>query len=294
MTTKNKYSRINASELRISLQLDGDLTIDEPKFKPTSIDQQNKNAKRLLFIPTVLATYDDLVKSKYIRSSTPDPSDYMTMFDTSSGLTFLFAYLLKRQKIDDTITIEQAEDYNYIEKNIDLILRVFFNAKNSYKYNGISYSIHSIDWNGNYIKTKNVDGSYTFSIDAKLYVFNKNKTDPRSQLTGNNCEVKKLRIINDIKEIGNKLFNKKSENKPYLNIPKETRTLKSRYQNRFDRRYQQPYNRRYQQPYDRRFNANENTPHKTTANRRYNLPRPRDTRRVKIDPNPRNKTQKNK
>jgi hypothetical protein len=143
----------------------------------------------------------------------------MSMFDTTKGLQYLFSYLLKKEKIDTSITINDAEKYNYIEKNIDVILKIFFNSKNNFTYNGVAYSIHSIDWNGNYQKIKNIDGSYTFYIDADLYVFTQNKDNSRSQTTGNTCEVKRQRILNDLKDIG--LLKDKYSVMPYLTIPND-------------------------------------------------------------------------
>lgn len=255
---EGSYILNKLSELNIGLDIRGDINLDNVEFNASMISgikKENESLKKLdmssryryrrqiddrtrtsvyktYFTPTIPITYDNLVNSKiygigpYRRPSgyVPTKSDFVGVFSDIGSMIRLTKYIIGTRRLKP-ITIDQAKELGFIEKNIDLILSIYFDSKNVLTFKGRKYYINSFDWSGNFelirpppSKTTNkITGKTTtvtrkpyYKINITLYVLNEDSNKNPEQRKQLSCKIKKIKINEDLYKLG--FFKRKPSN----------------------------------------------------------------------------------
>ena len=183
-------SEIDFSRLNISI-VDRNKIIQT--FKPRMINPYVPY-NQIFFIPTIPMTLDDLKNSGVINKKNSKLSDFINVFTSLYELTSVLKYI-RKNKTFKSITFAEAEEYDFVKKDISLILDIFFNKDNKLKYEGRDYHpIFSYFWDGKY-ETHHTQGKYpNFSITIELEILDSDKVGSETDYIKYDCYSRKKRL----------------------------------------------------------------------------------------------------
>lgn len=242
-------ARSNISELKIKINVMGDINYKINKFNPKMV-YLNSLQNIVLFIPNIPIKLDSLIKSNVVaQKDNYRPSDFVSVFSNPILLNNVVQYIKIKKNIKP-VSLEVAEKNGFIKDNINLILSIYFDDDNKIIINNRYYPIHSYDWNRIY-KTIKTDKTFPdYEIDINLYVLDNklpNSSYDRNRLT---CDMKRKRIALDLKEMG---FNVDIPNVGKGSIPSYAPSIRGPYQSSYTRPYQysnrKPFQSSYARPY---------------------------------------------
>ena len=182
-------SEIDFSRLNISIVVRNKII---KTFKPRMINPY-ASYNQIFFIPTIPMTIDDLKNSGVINKKNSKLSDFINVFTSLYELTSVLKYI-RKNKTFKAITFAEAEDYDFVKKDISLILDIFFNKDNKLTYEGRDYPIFSYFWDGTY-ETHHTQGKYpNFSITIELEILDSDKVGSETDYIKYDCYSRKKRL----------------------------------------------------------------------------------------------------
>jgi hypothetical protein len=182
-------SEIDFSKLNISIVVRNKII---QTFKPRMINRY-ASYNQIFFIPTIPMTLDDLKNSGVINKKNAQLSDFINVFTSLYELTSVLKYI-RKNKTFKAITFAEAEDYDFVKKNISLILDIFFNKDNKLTYEGRDYPIFSYFWDGTYERLP-TQGKYpNFSITIELEILDSDKVGSETDKQNYQCYSVKKRL----------------------------------------------------------------------------------------------------
>ena len=148
---------------------------------------------QIFFIPTIPMTLDDLKNSGVINKKNAQLSDFINVFTSLYELTSVLKYI-RKNKTFNAITFAESEEYDFVKKDISLILDIFFNKDNKLTYEGRDYPIFSYFWDGKY-ETHHTQGKYpNFSIMIELEILDSDKVGSETDRQNYQCYSVKKRL----------------------------------------------------------------------------------------------------
>ena len=182
-------SEIDFSKLNISIVVRNKII---QTFKPRMINRYAPY-NQIFFIPTIPMTLDDLKNSGVINKKNSKLSDFINVFTSLYELTSVLKYI-RKNKTFKSITFAEAEEYDFVKKDISLILDIFFNKDNKLTYEGRDYPIFSYFWDGTY-ETHHTQGKYpNFSITIELEILDSDKVGSETDYIKYDCYSRKKRL----------------------------------------------------------------------------------------------------
>ena len=182
-------SEIDFSKLNISIVVRNKII---QTFKPRMINRY-ASYNQIFFIPTIPMTLDDLKNSGVINKKNSKLSDFINVFTSLYELTSVLKYI-RKNKTFKSITFAEAEEYDFVKKDISLILDIFFNKDNKLTYEGRDYPIFSYFWDGKY-ETHHTQGKYpNFSITIELEILDSDKVGSETDYIKYDCYYRKKRL----------------------------------------------------------------------------------------------------
>ena len=182
-------SEIDFSRLNISIVVRNKII---QTFKPRMINPYVPY-NQIFFIPTIPMTLDDLKNSGVINKKNSKLSDFINVFTSLYELTSVLKYI-RKNKTFKSITFAEAEKYDFVKKDISLILDIFFNKDNKLTYEGRDYPIFSYFWDGKY-ETHHTQGKYpNFSITIELEILDSDKVGSETDYIKYDCYSRKKRL----------------------------------------------------------------------------------------------------
>ena len=182
-------SEIDFSKLNISIVVRNKII---QTFKPRMINRY-ASYNQIFFIPTIPMTLDDLKNSGVINKKNSKLSDFINVFTSLYELTSVLKYI-RKNKTFNAITFAESEEYDFVKKDISLILDIFFNKDNKLTYEGRDYPIFSYFWDGTY-ETHHTQGKYpNFSITIELEILDSDKVGSETDYIKYDCYSRKKRL----------------------------------------------------------------------------------------------------
>ena len=182
-------SEIDFSKLNISIVVRNKII---QTFKPRMINRYAPY-NQIFFIPTIPMTLDDLKNSGVINKKNSKLSDFINVFTSLYELTSVLKYI-RKNKTFKSITFAEAEEYDFVKKDISLILDIFFNKDNKLTYEGRDYPIFSYFWNGTYQRLPTQGNYPNFSITIELEILDSDKVGSETDYIKYDCYYRKKRL----------------------------------------------------------------------------------------------------
>ena len=181
-------SERDISKLDISINV-RNKTID---FKPRMVNRY-ASYNEIFFIPTIPMTLDNLKYSGVINKKNAKVSDFINVFTSLYELTSVLKYI-RKNKTFNAITFAESEEYDFVKKDISLILDIFFNKDNKLTYEGRDYPIFSYFWNGTYQRLPTQGNYPNFSITIELEILDSDKVGSETDRQNYQCYSVKKRF----------------------------------------------------------------------------------------------------
>lgn len=191
--TTTRMPQGSISKLFINVNVTGDVEFNITNFEPKMINR-TAATNYIYFVPTVPITFNNLVGANIIYKKDPTPSDFMNVFTNPYQLNRVLRYIKQDSKFTP-ITLETAKEKGFIQKDIELILSIFFNDGNKLIYRGSEYPIYSYDWDGKYVEEKTIGRFPNYRINLTLSVLNSRKTGTEQEKKKLDCQMRKRRIL---------------------------------------------------------------------------------------------------
>ena len=182
-------SEIDFSKLNISIVVRNKII---QTFKPRMINRY-ASYNQIFFIPTIPMTLDDLKNSGVINKKNSQLSDFINVFTSLYELTSVLKYI-RKNKTFNAITFAESEEYDFVKKDISLILDIFFNKDNKLTYEGRDYPIFSYFWNGTYQRLPTQGNYPNFSITIELEILDSDKVGSETDRQNYQCYSVKKRF----------------------------------------------------------------------------------------------------
>ena len=182
-------SEIDFSKLNISIVVRNKII---QTFKPRMINRY-ASYNQIFFIPTIPMTLDDLKNSGVINKKNSKLSDFINVFTSLYELTSVLKYI-RKNKTFNAITFAESEEYDFVKKDISLILDIFFNKDNKLTYEGRDYPIFSYFWNGTYQRLPTQGNYPNFSITIELEILDSDKVGSETDRQNYQCYSVKKRL----------------------------------------------------------------------------------------------------
>jgi hypothetical protein len=182
-------SEIDFSKLNISIVVRNKII---QTFKPRMINRY-ASYNQIFFIPTIPMTLDDLKNSGVINKKNAQLSDFINVFTSLYELTSVLKYI-RKNKTFNAITFAESEEYDFVKKDISLILDIFFNKDNKLTYEGRDYPIFSYFWNGTYQRLPTQGNYPNFSITIELEILDSDKVGSETDRQNYQCYSVKKRL----------------------------------------------------------------------------------------------------
>ena len=182
-------SEIDFSKLNISIVVRNKII---QTFKPRMINRY-ASYNQIFFIPTIPMTLDDLKNSGVINKKNSKLSDFINVFTSLYELTSVLKYI-RKNKTFNAITFAESEEYDFVKKDISLILDIFFNKDNKLTYEGRDYPIFSYFWNGTYQRLPTQGNYPNFSITIELEILDSDKVGSETDRQNYQCYSVKKRF----------------------------------------------------------------------------------------------------
>ena len=182
-------SEIDFSKLNISIVVRNKII---QTFKPRMINRY-ASYNQIFFIPTIPMTLDDLKNSGVINKKNSQLSDFINVFTSLYELTSVLKYI-RKNKTFNAITFAESEEYDFVKKDISLILDIFFNKDNKLTYEGRDYPIFSYFLNGTYQRLPTQGNYPNFSITIELEILDSDKVGSETDRQNYQCYSVKKRF----------------------------------------------------------------------------------------------------
>jgi hypothetical protein len=182
-------SEIDFSKLNISIVVRNKII---QTFKPRMINRY-ASYNQIFFIPTIPMTLDDLKNSGVINKKNSKLSDFINVFTSLYELTSVLKYI-RKNKTFNAITFAESEEYDFVKKDISLILDIFFNKDNKLTYEGRDYPIFSYFWNGTYQRLPTQGNYPNFLITIELEILDSDKVGSETDRQNYQCYSVKKRF----------------------------------------------------------------------------------------------------